>query len=173
MKRTLAILILLVTAWGVFSASGFAATSISSSSAAPVTIVFNANNPDTPTVSGSPAATVTFTTNNGAIGNTWQVQVQATAANFGSCPSSVLASQVRVACTSATVSGGTGGGSGSCGGAFVLSTGLQTVASGTEATGVGSSRPTYTVTLGFTFTDSWSFIPASCTLGLSYFITAN
>jgi hypothetical protein len=168
MKRKLTCMTLIAAAWTVFAAVGSAQTTITLPSTSPTTITFIASNPDTPTVSGSPAATVSFLTSGGSNGSTWNVQVQATTANFGSCPSAVPASQVRATCTSATVSGGAG--SGTCAGAFNLSTALQTVASGTESPG---NNRTYTVTLSFTFTDSWSFIPASCTLGLSYFITAN
>lgn len=171
MKRKLAGLALLAAAGVVFPACGFAATSIPSSSAVPATIIFTANNPTSnPTDSGSSAATISFTTTGGANARTWSVQVRATSANFGSCPSTVPVTQVTVSCGSATVSGG--GGSGSCGGSFNLSNALQTVASGSEGTGANRA---YMVTLSFTFTDSWAYLPqaSACTLPLSYTITAN
>lgn len=167
MKRILKDWALLAAACGVCSVAGFAATSITSSSAAPATIIFAANNPDAPTVSGNLPATIIFNTVGGSNSQTWQVQIQATAANFASCPSTVAASTVRVSCTSSSASGH--GATGTCSGSFLLSTFSQTVASGVEGTG----NDTYTTTLSFTFTDSWSFIPASCGLGLSYTITAN
>lgn len=172
MKRKLAGLIALVAAWTGLLASGFAATSILTQSASPLTITFSANDPDTPTVSGSSSATITFSTNGGKNGNTWTVQVQATTANFGSCPSTVPVTQVTVSCASATVGGG--GGTGACFPSGTLSTALRTVASGTEGAGGGQ---TYTVTLNFTFTDSWGYVAtpsgAPCTISLNYLITAN
>lgn len=173
MKRKLAGLVLLATAGVVFSACGFAATTIPSSSGSPATITFNATNPATsPTDSGSSASTITFTTKGGSHARAWTVQVEATSANFGGgCPSTVPVTQVIVTCGSAIVGGG-GGGTGGCSGPFNLSTAFQTVASGTESTTNGA---TYTVTINFTFTDSWAYLPyaSACTAPLSYTITAN
>jgi hypothetical protein len=85
---------------------------------------------------------------------------------------------VTVTCGSVSVTGGSTGhlGSGSCSAASSLSTSLKTVASGLEAQN-GTGYPVYTITLTFTFLDSWSYIAvpsgSPCTIGLSYLITAN
>jgi hypothetical protein len=144
----------------------FAATSIVSQSATPSTITFAANDPDLSPVAGNSSATITFTTSGGNIGRTWNVQVQATTVNFGSCPNTIAPSVVHVSCGSAG-----GGNSASCSAPFYLSNALQTIASGTE----GSGPASYTVIVNFTFADSWTYIPATapCTLNLSYQITAN
>lgn len=72
-------------------------------------------------------------------------------------------------CVSASASnGGTGG----CSAPFNLSTGLQTIAGGTE--GTGNATP-YTVVANFSFQDSWQYIATNspCTVSLSYQIIAN
>jgi hypothetical protein len=136
--------------------------------ATPATITFTANDPDNPAVGGSVSATISFRVTGGATARTWNVQVQATSANFSSCPSSVPVSQVTATCASVVVGGNA---TGTCSGPVNLSTGLQTVASGNE----GSGTVTYTVVVNYKFTDSWRFIPtgSACSLGLSYLITAN
>lgn len=171
MKQQLAIIILLLATWCGLSASVFAATSISNTSAFPATITFSATDPEgIPTVGGSSNATITWRTTGGSNTSTWTLQVQSTAATFASCPSSPPATQVTVNCVSVTPPGA-GGGTGACAGSGGLSTALRTVASGIESSG---NNRNYTVVLSFTFSDSWSFIAApSCTLGLSYLITAN
>jgi hypothetical protein len=170
--------LLLLSAWQAFSATGLAATVIASKSATPATITFYANNPDSPSVTGNATATITFTTNGGSYARTWNVRVQATSANFASCPSTVPISRVAVTCGSVSITGGNSSypGSGVCSASSSLSTSLRTVASGMEANN-GSGYPVYTIRLTFTFLDSWGYIAvpsgAPCTVDLNYLITAN
>lgn len=172
MKERLTGFILLMAIWLGLSIEGRAATRIHSPAATPLTITFSANDPDNPTVAGNSAATITFTTTSGSNTNAWQVQVQATSANFASCPNALPVSKVTVTCVSATVGNG---GTAACSAPSALSTTLRTVASGLEGSGGGNTS--YSVTLSFTFTDSWGYIAtpsgAPCTIGLNYVITAN
>ena len=169
MNRRISALLTLVVIWQGSRVMGLAATSILNPMATPLTITFSANDPDSPSVAGSSTATITFRATGGSNARTWNVQVQATTTNFGSCPSTVAANRVQVTCVSSTVSGG--GGTGSCSGPFNLSTALTTVASGTE----GNGARDYTVNVNFTFLDSWGFIAttAPCSVSLQYLITAN
>jgi hypothetical protein len=146
-----------------------AATRIHNQIVTPSTLVFLATDPDTPLVPGNVSASVAFRTTGGSTANTWRVEVQATGGgNMLNCPNSIPVSRIRVTCVAATAEGGTA----ACGAPFALSTALQTVATGTE--GSGNARP-YTITLNFTFQDSWQYIATNtpCAVNLSYRITAN
>ncbi len=167
-RRKAAGIICLAATLHAFTPLCWAPTNIRTPTATPPTITFTANDPDNPAVAGNIAATISFSTTGGSASNTWNVQVQATSANFASCPSTVPASQVRATCASVVVDSGA---TGTCSGPVNLSTGLQTIASGTETNG----NTSYTIVVNYAFTDSWRFIPtgAACSLGLSYLITAN
>jgi hypothetical protein len=146
-----------------------AATRIHNQVVTPGTLIFFATDPDSPLVPGNVAATVAFRTTGGSTSNTWRVEVQAAGGgNMINCPNAIPVSRVRVSCVAATAEGGTA----ACGAPFALSTALQTVATGTE--GSGNARP-YSITLNFTFQDSWQFIATNtpCSVNLSYRITAN
>jgi len=133
----------------------------------PVTITFTTtNNPSTtPVVAGSAAATLTWSTLSLFDNNNWTLTVQSITSTFTNCPW-VPVSAVTVTCSSATVSGV--GGTGTCSGAFPLSTTAQQVAGGV----VGSLFSyNYAVTINFTLADSWKYIAEqtpACSLSLSY-----
>ena len=141
------------------------ATTLSAISAVPATISFSLTDPTTtPSVAGSPAATVSWTTSFGSTGSTWTLKVSAAAASFTSC-ATIPRSAVNVSC-----GGVTGGSSGACGGGFTLSGAPQQIASGTEASGSGKA---YSVTVNFTLADSWSYlVSSSCSLSVTYTVTA-
>ena len=154
----------------MFTLPAFAATQIHSTLVTPATIVFAANDPDTPTVPGNVTATISFRTTGGNLLRSWRVDVQATGGGtMANCPRSIPVSRIRVTCVSATSDNG---GTGACNAPFNLSTGLQTVASGTE--GTGNAAP-YAITVNFSFDDSWQFIATNspCTVNLSYQIIAS
>jgi hypothetical protein len=134
--------------------------------ATPGTISFTASNPSTaPSDAGNSAATVTWLYT-GTRNYTWSLTVQASAAAFTNC-ATVPVSAVTVSCASATVGGG---GAGTCGGAFPLSTASHVVVSGTE----GRNSSTYTVVINFTLADSWKYIAKTspaCSLTLTYTTT--
>lgn len=142
------------------------ATTLSAISASPATISFTATDPDAGPDSGSSSATVSWSTSGGSAASTWTLKVHAAAASFTGC-TTVKRSAVTVTC------GGVAGGSaGACGGAITLSGTGQQVASGKEST---SANAPYSVTLSFTLADSWSYIAKqspSCTLSLTYTVTA-
>jgi hypothetical protein len=140
-------------------------TTLSAISASPSTISFAATDPDLGSDAGSSAATISWTTSGGSSGNTWNLSVKATTANFTSC-ATVPTSAVTAKCT-----GVTGGSGGACGASVPLSTSAQQVASGKEAGGPGN-KP-YSVTINFTLADSWSYIAnSSCSLSLTYTVNA-
>src|SRR5579859_3319645 len=62
-----------------------AVTSMSAVSASPGTISFTATDPDLGSVSGSSAATVSWTTTGGSAASTWNLKVHAAAASFTGC----------------------------------------------------------------------------------------
>ena len=129
----------------------------------PATITFSATNPTSlPVVSGSSTAAASWTSLSS--GNNWSLTVQATSTSFTNCPT-VPVSAVTVTCSAASVTGL--GGSAACAGAFPLSTGTQTVASGSE----GILSWGYSVTITFTLADSWKYIAEmspACTISLTY-----
>ncbi len=143
------------------------ASTITTISVVPANINFNATDPDFPSVSGSSAATGTFSMTGGAPSRNWTFSVQAGASNFTGC-TTVPASAVTVTCSSATNSN-SGGSAGTavCSAPFSLSTTAQQVAGGRE----GSSSDSYTITINYTLTDSWKFIAATaptCPITLTY-----
>ena len=139
---------------------------ISSVTATPGTISFQANNPDSGVVSGSTTATVGWTVTLGSRLLNWTISVQASSLAFTGCPT-VPVSAVRAICTSAGVSGG--GGTGTCSGPVTLSTLAQQVASGSE----GDLIQSYLVILNYTLAESWRYVASSsCTLTLTYTINA-
>lgn len=148
----------------------FAITKLHNVVATPATIVFAANDPDTPTVPGNVTATISFRTTGGDLLRTWRLDVQATGGgSLANCPRSIPVSRIRVTCVSATADNG---GTGVCAAPFNLSTGLQTLANGTE--GTGNASP-YAITVNFTFEDAWQYIATNspCVVNLSYQIIAN
>jgi hypothetical protein len=141
-------------------------TTLSAISAAPGTISFTATDPDLGSFAGNSSATISWTTSGGSAGNTWNLKVHAAAASFTNC-ATVPRSAIRVSC-----GGVTGGSAGACGGAITLSGASQQIASGKESSSTGAP---YSVTLNFTLADSWSYIAKqapSCTLSLTYTVTA-
>jgi hypothetical protein len=142
------------------------ATSVATITATPSTISFTATNPDLGSVAGSSASTVSWKTTGGSSSSTWNLKVQAAATSFTNC-ATVPMSAVTVSCSSVT-----GGSSGACATSFALSTTAVQVASGKEST---ASNATYSVNLNFTLADSWQYIAKqspSCTLTLTYTVTA-
>jgi hypothetical protein len=140
------------------------ATSMSAVTANPGTISFTATDPDLGSVSGSSAATVSWTTTGGSAASTWNLKVHANPASFTGC-ATVPRSAVTVTC-----GGVTGGSAGTCGGGFILTGAGQQIASGKES---ASNNAPYSVTLNFTLADSWSYIAkSSCTLTVTYTVTA-
>ena len=145
-----------------------AAGAVGTITASPSTITFTATDPDLGSVSGSSPATVSWTVSGGNNNNNWTLTVQAVGTSFSGC-GTVPASAVTVACSSATVSGGSG--TGVCSGAFQLSTVPQQAAGGNE----GNGSRSYTATLNYTLVDSWRRVAAlspPCTLTLTYTVNA-
>lgn len=135
--------------------------------AQPAAIRFTATDPDQGSVAGTPA-TITWTVFSGHNNRTWSISAYADRNTLNGC-GTVPASAIRVSCSSATVSGGSG--IGACAAPFSLSGTPQLVASGHQ----GSSTRTYTVNVNFSFTDSWRYIASngpSCSLTLTYSVTA-
>lgn len=157
--------------WQAFTRPALAAaTQLHTISATPATILFAANDPDTPIVPGNVSATIAFRTTGGDPTRNWRVDVQATGGGtLANCPRSIPLSQIRVTCVSATAANG---GTGACTAPFNLSNSLQMIASGAE--GSGNATP-YTITVNFSFQDSWQYIATNspCTVSLSYQIIAN
>ena len=144
---------------------GGGSTTLGAVSASPTTISFTSTDPSLGTVSGSSAATISWTASGGSSSNTWTLSVQASGATFASC-ATVPTSAVTATCT-----GVTGGSGGACGASVPLSTAAHQVASGNEAN--GAAAKSYSVTLNFTLADSWSYIAnSSCTLSLTYTVNA-
>ena len=145
---------------------GFFAVSVSSFTATPNPISIAASDPDT---NPSPSASATLRwTQSGAAGNkTWNVKVTAPA-SFPGC-STVPISAVTVTCDSVSASN-TAQWSGSCAGSATLNTTGVTLASGNE--GDNQTR-NLTVNLHYTLADSWRYIGGSCSLNLTYTVTAN
>jgi hypothetical protein len=145
---------------------GWALGTVSSFLATPGTIGFSALNPDSGPVSGSSAATLSWSVQSGSHLQNWTVSAQASASAFTGC-STVPVSAVSVSCASASVGGG--GGSGSCSGASTLSTVAQQVATGAEGDGTQS----YTVQINYALAESWRYVAnSSCTLTLTYTVNA-
>lgn len=149
-----------------------AATNITAMAANPATITFTATDPDNPTVSGSSPGTVTFSLQGGALARTWSLTVRAASTTFTGC-TTVPVSAVTATCSSATVQNVSGTiGTALCNAATTLSTGAATVAHGNE----GGQRDNYTVVIGYTLNDRWSYIAATsptCPVTLTYTLTAN
>lgn len=145
-----------------------APATVSTLTATPGTISFNAVHPDSSAVTGSSMATVQFSVLSGTPPGNWTVNARAAASSYTGCPT-VPASAVTVACASASLNNGDGSGSASCGGAFALSTLDRQVASGVQ----GSGMRTYTVQLNFTLAESWRYIANSaCALSVVYTVNA-
>jgi len=133
---------------------------------APQSVTFQARNPEAGTVASSSPASLSWVVSSGSHALNWTVSIQATDSSFSNCPT-LPVSAVRVNCSSASVSGGSG--TGSCSGSFPLSATLQQLAGGVQ----GDAVNTYTVTISFTLAESWRYIAkSSCTLNLTYSINA-
>jgi hypothetical protein len=134
-------------------------------SISPGTISFTASNPDGGPVSASAPATVSWQVSGGSHLQIWSLSLQAAASTFSNCPT-IPISAIQVRCSTASVSGG---GSGTCGGSFPLSTTLQQAAGGAQ----GDNSNSYTVYLTFTLNESWRYaVNSSCILTITYSITA-
>lgn len=148
--------------------SGMEGGTVSSLTALPGTITFSATEPESGSVAGSSSATVHFTTSNAA-SESWTLKVQAGSTNFSGCTSTVPASAVTVTCNSISDSNN---GSRACSAPLALSSSLQQVAGGTQAS---QSSSTYDATISFTFADNWKYQAqgSACTLSLTYQVTSN
>jgi len=141
-----------------------AAATVNSYSVSPATVTFNMTDPDAGLVTGSPTATVAISITGGAPSRNWTQYVQANSSSFSGC-TAIPASAVTVTCTSVTLNNvGGSPGSGSCSGAFALSTSATQVAGGKE----GTKTDNFTISISFTLADSWQFIPNLCPLTLTY-----
>jgi hypothetical protein len=147
------------------------ATSITTITAAPSPITFSATDPDLGPFAGTSASTVIFKLTGGATAKTWTLSVTTGASTFTGC-TTIPASAVKATCTSAVVTRTSGIiGTGACSAAGNLSTSALTLASGQE----GSGGDTYTITINFLLTDSWSYIAKTsptCPLTLTYSLNA-
>lgn len=142
-----------------------AATVIQSFSVSSPAPSFSASDPDVSPVTGSPTATVSWTTRNATSARTWTLYVRAGGSAFsgGSACTAVPASAVTASCVSAS-----GPGTESCSGSFALSTGYQQIATGQESTGI----PSYSVTVSYRLADSWRYVSSTCTLNVTYYLNA-
>jgi len=146
-----------------------AATKIHNQTTTPLTLTFIGADPDTPVL--SVPVTVFFRTTGAKVNGTWSLSVQAVSGpNMINCPNAIPVESIRVSCVSAVADDGAE--PASCASPFNLSTGLQTVSSGTE--GIGNARP-YETIINFTFQDSWRYIAtdSACTINLNYQIIAD
>jgi len=147
------------------------ATSVTSMTATPSTISFSATDPDLGPYSGNSAATVVFALSGGKTTKAWSVTVTAGTSTFSGC-TTIPTSSVKASCASVAVNNSSGtAGTGTCSAAGTLSTTALTVATGKE----GSLTDTYTITINFLFTDSWTYIAKTsptCPLTLTYSLTA-
>lgn len=146
---------------------GWFAVSVSSFTALPSPISIAASDPDT-TPSPSVSGTLRWTQTGATTNRTWNVKVTAPA-SFPGC-STVPISAVTVTCDSVSATNTTGGWTGSCAGAATLNTTGVTIASGNEG---NSSSRNVTVNLHYALADSWKYIGGSCSLNLTYTVTAN
>ncbi|MBZ5511574.1 MAG: hypothetical protein LAN70_10440 [Acidobacteriia bacterium] len=146
---------------------GWFAVSVTSFTATPSPISIAASDPDTnPTPSAS--ATLRWTQAGATINRTWNVKVTAPA-SFPGC-STVPISAVTITCDSVSATNTGGGWTGTCAGSATLNTTGVTFASGTEG---NSSSRNLTVNLHYNLADSWKYIGGSCSLNLTYTVTAN
>jgi hypothetical protein len=138
---------------------------ITNLTASPGTITFNSPDPDSTPANGSSSATVIWTMRGNRLG-TWSVSVKAGAATLGNCPA-VPVSAIKVQCLTLSPENA---GVGACvTGSFALSTTGQTIATGTREGTAGVT----TMTLSFTFTDSWQYpASSSCSAQITYTVTA-
>ncbi len=146
----------------VLCASALSGGTVDSLSASPGTITFNATEPDNGSVAGSSVATVVITTSS-ASGKAWALSVQSTTADVPGC-TGVQVSDVTVTCNLIV---DTTLGSNSCAAPQSLSTSYATIASGVQSI---VPITAITVTLTFTFADSWHH-PAKgtgCPLTIQY-----
>ena len=145
---------------------GLAFSTVGLISVSPGTITFTASNPDAGSVAGSAPATINWLVSAGSHLQSWSISLQAATSTFANCPT-IPISAVQVRCSTASVSGG--GGSGTCGGSFPLSTTLQQSAAGAQ----GDNSNSYTVLLNFTLAENWRYaVNSSCTLTITYSVTA-
>lgn len=144
-------------------------TTLSVMSATPSPIQFTANDPGS-AVAGNSSATVKWTIDGGASGNTWTLSVYASSTTFTGC-TTVPASAVGVSCSSASHTGTRPTANCQSGGPFPLPTAApgQQVASGNEGNGTSHN---YTVVLNYQFTDSWEYIANTCPLTITYTVNA-
>jgi hypothetical protein len=145
------------------------ATGVSGMTATPATIQFTANNPGS-AVTGNSSATVGWSINGGASGNTWTLSVYANSATFTGC-TTVPASAVGVSCSSASHSGTSPTATCQSGGPFPLPTTApgQQVASGDEG---NTFSHTFTVVLNYQFSDAWKYVANTCPLTITYTVNA-
>lgn len=166
--RTAATGVLIAMYFAVFAAPLPAATKVHNQSASPMSITLIGADPDSPTL--TVPVTISFRTTGGRLSNNWSLSVQAASGpNMTNCPSSIPIDKVQVSCTSSVSDNG---GTATCAAPFNLSTGLQTISSGTE--GTGNAVP-YDTVINFTLQDSWRYIATdtACTINLNYQIIAD
>lgn len=138
---------------------------ISSVSAAPETVSFQAANPAQGGVSGSSPGSLSWFVSSGSVLKNWTLSVQASSSNFSNCPT-IPASAIQVSCGAATAGGG---GTGACSSSFPLSTNPVQIAGGLQGNGTNP----YSVSIHFTLAESWRYIAnSSCTLSVTYFVNA-
>ena len=167
--RIAAAIVLLGMNWLVFASPLRAATKIHNESATPITLTFLGADPDSPTL--SVPVTIFFRTTGGGVNNNWSLSVQAASGpNMINCPSTIPIDTIQVSCVSTLADDGDA--IANCAAPFNLTTGLQTISSGTE--GAGNARP-YETVINFTFQDSWRYIATdtACTVNLNYQIIAD
>ena len=146
-----------------------AATKVHNESATPVTITLVGADPDSPTL--TVPVTIFFRTTGGRVGNSWSLSVQsASGPTMLNCPTPIPIDKIQVSCVSTIADDGAA--AATCAAPFNLSTGLQTISSGTE--GAGNARP-YETVINVTLLDSWRYIATdtSCTINLNYQIIAD
>ena len=142
-----------------------AATGISLYVVTPANVTFATANPSTtPAVAGSSAVTIFFVLSGGSSARTWNIQLKSSTNTFAGC-TTVPVSAITATCGS--VAGGTGG---ACASPFAMSPGGAQLATGSESDGLG----VYLVTINFSLSDEWKYLPALCTpQTFDYILTAN
>jgi hypothetical protein len=142
-------------------------TTITGASSSPLSVSFNLNDPDAAPVTGS--GSVGWNIVSGFASSTWTLGINSTGVSFTNC-GEIPPGAVTAQCSSV---GTQGSASGSCtGSAVTLTSSPQRIAGGTQKNGTGA----YNVNVKFSITDAWKYIghtTTSCTLGITYTITAN
>jgi hypothetical protein len=155
-------------AWRPEVAASPLITLVSSFNVSPGLLSITSTSPATGPVASTATASWTVLVN--LLGDSWTLSVQAAASTFSSCPNVPL-SAMTVTCSS-IVDGGISGATHSCASPFTLSTSGQMIASGRDPVlTIAGSR---TVSIQFSFTDSWTYpgTTTPCTVSLNYTLNA-